>query len=260
MEDRRFSIVRANQLYLGPRRGRLGTLVSEKDLFPRYTLETFESDPITCVKAGGIALGTTGAENNMCLGSNMFEYHILGAGQTILAPSLAATGLLVSLDQVDDEGCEISQGILANTKQAMVIGTDEFYFKCKFSIADISGTDDCAVGFRKSEAYQANIDDYADMAVLNVISGTITIETIVGGAATVVTSTTDAWGDGETHTLEVYVSKAGVVTYKIDGAAPTVVAVYTFTDALTVIPFFYFLHATTSPGDIILQEWECGLQ
>jgi len=260
MEDQRFSIVRTGSLYLGPRRGRLGTLVSEKNLFDRYTLEKFQSDPITCVKAGGIALGTTGAENNMCLGSNMFEYHILGAGQTILAPTLAATGLLASLDLVNDKGAEYSQGILANSKQAMVIGTDKFYFKCKFTIADISGTDDCAVGFRLAEAYQANIDDYNDMAALNVISGAITIETIVGGGATVPTDTTNTWIDGATHTLEVYVNKAGVVTYKIDGAAPTVVAAYTFTDAIVVVPFFYFLHAAVAPGAITLIQWECGLQ
>ena len=260
MEDQRFSIVRANSLYLGPRRGRLGTLVQEKNLFERYTLEKFESDPVCTIKAGGVPAGVTGEEDVMCLGNNVFEYHILGTGQTIKAPVLVATGLSVTLDETDDFGCEVSQGILARSKQAMVIGTDEFYAKLKFSIADISGSDDCAFGFRLAEAYQALIDGYQDMAVLNVISGTITIETIVGGAATVPTSTTDAWTDGETHTLEVYVSRGGVVTYKIDGAAPTVIAAFTFTDALTVIPFFHFLHATTSPGAIILQEWECGLQ
>jgi len=202
MEDKRFSIVRAGSLYLGDRRGRLGTAVLEKNLLPRYTFEDFQSDPVTAGKAGGAATGATGDENTMGLGSNMFEYHILGAGQTILAPSLVATGLLVSLDKVDNEGAEYSQGILARSKQAMVIGTDEFYFKLKFSIADISGADEVAVGFRKAEAYQAAIDNYADMAALNVISGNITIETIVGGGATGVTDTTDNWTDGQIKTLE----------------------------------------------------------
>ena len=49
----------------------------------------------------------------------------------------------------------------------------------KFAIADVSDTDDCAFGFRKVEAYQANIDDYDEMAALNVISGDIKIETIL---------------------------------------------------------------------------------
>jgi len=260
MEDQRFSIVRANSLYLGPRRGRLGTLVQEKNLFQRYTLEKFESDPVCTKKAGGVPAGVTGEEDVMCLGNNVFEYHILGTGQTIKAPVLVATGLSVTLDETDDFGCEVSQGILARSKQAFVIGTDEFFLKCKFSIADISGTDDCAVGFRKAFAYNAAIDSYTDFSVLNVISGAINIETNLNNAGTVTTDTTDAWGDGETHTLEIYVNKAGVVTYKIDGVAPTVVAAFTFDDAEVVIPFFHFLHATTTPGAIILQEWECGLQ
>ena len=260
MQDQRFSILRAGSLYVGSRRGLLGTLVQEKNLFERYTIEKFECDPVTSIKAGGAAAGATGNENMMCLGHNMFEYHVLGAGQTILAPSLVATGLLVSLDQTDNEGAEYTQGILARAKQAMVIGTDEFYFKLKFSIADVSGADEVAVGFRKAEAYQANIDDYADMAVLNVIGGAINIETMIGAAGTVTTDTTDTWADAAVHTLEVYVRRDGVVTYKVDGAAPTTVAAYTFTDALTVVPFFHLLHATTTPGDVILQEWECGLQ
>jgi len=260
-EDISFNKARINKLYLGDENGLLGTIVPYNTVFfERYTLEQFESDPVTAGKAGGAATGAGGDENVMGLGKNMFEYHILGAGQTILAPSLVATGLLVSLDKVNDEGAEYSQGILARSKQAMVIGTDEFYFKLKFSIADVSGADEVAVGFRKAEAYQANIDDYADMAALNVIGGDIKIETIVGDAVTVTTDTTDNWADGATKTLEVYVSKAGVVTYKVDGAAPTTVAAYTFTDALTVIPFFHLLHAATTPGDVILQEWECGLQ
>lgn len=260
-EDVSFNKARINELYLGDENGLLGTIVPYNTIFfERYTLEKFEQDPVCTKKAGGAPAGATGEEDAMCLGRNMFEYHILGAGQTILAPSLVATGLLVSLDQVDNEGAEYSQGILARSKSAFVVGTDEFYFKCKLSIADISGADEVAVGFRKAEAYQADIDGYDEMAVLNVISGNITVETILNNGATDVTDTTDDWTDGQTKTLEVYVSKAGVVTFKVDGAAPTVTAAFTFDDAEVVIPFFHLLHATTTPGDVILQEWECGLQ
>jgi len=120
--------------------------------------------------------------------------------------------------------------------------------------------DDCAFGFRKAMAYGAAIDDYDDMAVLNVISGAITIETIVGDAATVPTDTTDVWEDLEEHTLGVYVDIDGVVTYTIDGIAPTVVAAYTFTDALVVVPFFYFLHTGDFGEATYLRELEVGLQ
>lgn len=260
-EDISFNKARINKLYLGDENGRLGVLVPYNTVFfERYTLETFEQDPVTSAKAGGAAGAATGDENVMCLGRNMFEYHILGAGQTITAPKIVATGLLVSLDEVNNEGVEYSQGILARSKQAFVIGTDAFFFKCKFSIADVSGIDECAVGFRKAEAYNAAIDNYDEMAALNVISGAITVETILNNGATASEDTTDAWADGATKTLEVYVSKAGVVTFKIDGVAPTVTAAFTFDDAEVVIPFFHLLHAETTPGDIIAQEWECGLQ
>lgn len=227
----------------------------------RYTLELFEADPVTSKKAGGAAGGTAGDENIMAFDKNTFEYHILGT-QTITAPSLTANGLNIGMDQAENDGVEISQGILARNKSAFTIGTDAFFIKATFSIADVSGTDDCAVGFRKAAAYQAAIDDYTDMAVLNVISGDINIETILNDGETATTDTTDDWADGETHTLEVYVSSAGVVSYKIDGVAPTAVPEtdFTFDDGDVVVPFMFFLNALDVAGEVALKSWEVGLQ
>jgi hypothetical protein len=224
-----------------------------------HTYETFDAQPVTSKVAGGAATGTAGDRNVMQLGPTMFEYTILGT-QTILAPSLTSVGLDVSMDQTDNDGVEINHGITAKQRHSYIIGTDgPFFFRVKFKIADVSGTDDCAIGFRKVEACRANIDDYLDMAVLNVISGNITIETIDDNAATTVTDTTNDWADGETHTLQVNVSAAGVVTYEIDGAAPVVTAAFTFDNADTVMPFFYFLHSSDVAGLVELIEWECGI-
>jgi hypothetical protein len=99
------------------------------------------------------------------------------------------------------------------------------------------------------------------MACLNVISGNIEIETILNGGATTTTDTTDNWANDGEHTLEIYVSAAGVVTYKIDGVAPTVTAAFTFDPAEVVVPFFFMLHATASQaGAVLLESWEVGLQ
>lgn len=232
-----------------------------KTLDKDFTFEQFANRPIACLATGAAATGATGDLNLLNLGANNFEYHIKGAGQTIIIPVLGSGGLDVSLDQTADEGIEITQGITGYGKHGFTIGTSEaFYAKLKFSIADVSGTDDCAFGFRKAAAYQAAIDNYTDMAALNVISGNITIETIDDNAATTSTDTTDDWADTETHTLEVYVSKAGVVTYKIDGEAPTTTAAFTFDDADVVVPFFYFLHDTDLAGAVVLKEWEVGYQ
>ena len=225
----------------------------------KYVFETFKQNPVYSNKAGGAATGTAGDENILLTPETAFEYHILGT-QTIVAPTVTAVGLdLGSMDQTADDGLELNHGILSSQIPSFTVGTDPaFFLRSRYSLSNVSGTDDCAMGFRKVEANQANVDDYADMAALNVITGDINIETIVGGAATTTTDTTDNWADTETHELVVLVSSSGVVTYLIDGVAPTTTAAFTLTDALNVEPFFFFLQHT-GLTDAPLQIWECGL-
>jgi hypothetical protein len=215
----------------------------------QYTFDNFAQNPTASKKAGGASSGTTGAVNTLATRTSNFEYAILGAGQTITAPqtvelSPGLSSLNCELDPSNNEGLEICAGILSNNPNAFQVGSAKsFFLRTRLKLGVVANTDDCAIGFRKAEAFQANIDDYADMAVLNVISGDIKIETIVGGAATVTTDTTDNWADGDVKDLEVIVDENGAVTYSINGNEPTVVADYTFTDGLTVVPFLYFLHA-----------------
>ncbi len=224
-----------------------------------YMYYDFKDQPVTSKRAGGAATGTAG-DQNVAMGRGVsFEYVVKGT-QTILAPVKTATGWDISQDQTDNDGVEYTAGILARGDQVFTCGTDgAFSFSLKFKIADVSGTDDCAVGFRKAEAYQANIDDYDEMACLNVILGDIKIETILNNAATTTTDTTANWADGETHTLKVLVSAARAVTYLIDGSAPSTTAAYTFDSGEVVVPFFFFLQATTTPGVVELIEWISGL-
>lgn len=231
-----------------------------------YQYENWKDIPITANKVGGGTSGTTGDVNLLYTPNLYLEYQIKGT-QTILAPVVVSvsegiSALNIGMDQTENDGVELCAGILNSNNLAFKIGEDAaFFIRVRFSIQDVSGTDDCAIGFRKVEAYQANIDDYADMAVLNVISGDIKIETIVGGAATVTTDTTDNWADTETHQLAVFVSSTGVVTYTIDNEEPTVTAAYTFTDALYVVPFMFFLNAAApTAGQVNILEWEVGFQ
>lgn len=218
----------------------------------KFEGENFSQNPTCNAKGGGATSGTTGAVNVMVTSKSYFEYAILGAGQTITAPSsvdvsAGVSGLNCELDATNNEGLEICPGVLTSNATAFIAGTSpSFKFRARLKIDVVANTDDCAIGFRKVEAYQANIDDYADMAVLNVISGDIKIETIVGGAATVTTDTTDNWIDGDVKDLTVLVNQDGAVTYEINDNPPTVTAAYSFTDGLSVIPFFYFLHTNTA--------------
>jgi hypothetical protein len=158
------------------------------------------------------------------------------------------------MDQTDNDGVEITNGITARSRAAVAVGTSPaVYAKAKLKIGDVSGTDDLAFGFRKAEAYQANVDDYDEMACLNVISGNVVEETILNNAATSSTDTTLDWADGGEHTLEVYVSAAGVVTFKVDGTAiPTSMPTPSMRARWSCLPLL--LNATTwwTPLSVIL--------
>ena len=168
------------------------------------------------------------------------------------APAMTTTGADYSYEQdgiewrMSDNTCKGREGI-----DRFTVGKQAFSAELYFSIADVSGTDDCAFGFAKVEAHQAAIDNRDESAVLNVISGNITIETILNGGSTSVTDTTDDWADLEIHRLKVLVSKAGAVTYQIDGAAPTTTAAFSFDAGEVVTPSFYLLQAADLSGAII---------
>jgi hypothetical protein len=73
------------------------------------------------------------------------------------------------------------------------------------------------------------------------------------------TDTGDTLADGTTTIWEVLVSSAGVVTYKIDGSAPSATAAFTFDDGDFVTPFMHHLSGG-SPGAITLQNLTHGRQ
>jgi hypothetical protein len=209
--------------------------------------------------------GSTGNTNRAFLPGPLgfvAQYHVKGAGQTLLGPLLdtAGKGLDISQDQTDDEGVEYVFGTInSNSPFAWTVGTHNGFLEVRFEIADVSGTDDCAVGLRKLEAFQANVDDYDEAAFLNVISGDIKIETILNNAATSTTDTTQNWTDGETHTLRVDLV-GRVVTFSIDGLPPTATATFNFDSAEVVVPFMFFLQATTSPGKVWWKHVKVGRQ
>ena len=187
--------------------------------------------------------------------------------QTIDGPAIAATGMNYEGDAADDEGFQWAmsypgcKGI--DQVDSFEVGVQGFYAKLKFSIEDVSITDDCAFGFRlKSQASNAALDNYTDVACLNVITdGSVYVESILNNASTVTTDTTDGWGDGESHELEIRISKAGVASYRLDGRAvstsPTADVTFDAGDVFT--PFMFMLHASAATCDIILQELETGL-
>ncbi len=231
----------------------------------------FRQEPITSKRLGGAATGTAGDVNELFSpgfagspGLGM-EWHVKGT-QTILTPVLTAVGLnIVQDDAAAADGIELTTGITARNPLAFTVGTDGgFYVAVRAKIADASGCNPFVIGFRKAEAYQATVAAYADYAYIGIIGtanpNTIFTTTELAGAGNVDTDTTQTWADAATKTLKVKVSSAGVVTYEIEGAAPTVVAAFSFAAAAVVVPSIFFLQAADLAGTIELISFDCGLQ
>ncbi|MCP5018660.1 MAG: hypothetical protein GY938_25785 [Ketobacter sp.] len=266
-EDIKFGTVRLDRLFLGMSNANLGQEVNITALMAAaggspFMYEDFRAIPLaqTFAELRGAATGGDTDINVLDTGKMRFLDSMITA-QAISTPINTALGLDVSGDQADAAGRELTIANAATFPNMATVGTTEaFYTSMKFSIATVATLAECAFGFRKAEAFAPAIDNYDDMAVLNVLAGDINIETIADGAGTVTTDTTDDWANAETHTLRVDVDLNGVTTFQIDGAAPTVTAALTFTAGDILVPFFYMLQGTTPwSGAVVLQEFEYGL-
>lgn len=230
----------------------------------RYVRERFYYEPVASKRLGGAVTGATGDRNQAQFLSSLFEWHVKGT-QTILTPIITAVGWDIGMDQTAADGIELTNGILARCPVAFVVGTDApFFFKVRAKVADASGANPFIIGFRKAEAYQAVHTAYADYAAIGIVGtanpNTIQTLTEAAGGGTTTTDTTQTWADNAIKTLGVFVTAAGVVTYQIENAAPTVVAAFSFTAADVVVPFLYFLQAADVCDTLELIDWECGLQ
>lgn len=208
----------------------------------------------------GDPTGTTGDINRALFRCGLYaQYHVKGT-QTLLGPLLDTTGkgLDISQDQTDNDGVEYVFGAL-NTYGAFVhtvSSSTNVCFRVKAEIADVSGTDDFDIGWRKNEAFQANVDDYDEGAWVNVNLGQLYTETILNNAATTTTTVTGStWADAATHTVEVCI-KGRQAYYYYDGLPVQRTVTYNFDTGEVIQPFLFFLQATTSPGKVFLKEVE----
>lgn len=235
---------------------------------PVQTNITFAQSPVlqSSATTGAAPSGATGAVNLMALQEGeIMEQFILGAGQTIIAPRMSTTGLLTSLDLVATEGAEYNWGMRANALHTFTIGTSPaFFLELQVSAADIGGLDPLLAGFRIVQANDATLANYTDFAGIGANATTaadvVIIQTQLNTGGVVITNTTDAWTDGQTRTFRINVSAAGVVTYLINGVAPTVTAAFTFDTGDVVAPFIRHLFGATNPGAINWISMRVGLQ
>lgn len=230
---------------------------------------TLTSSPVlqTAATTGDVPTGATGDVNIMALENGVImEQFILGAGQTIIAPRMSSTGLLTSLDLTNAEGAEYNFGAaLSNSRFAFTIGTSAaFRIRLNVNAADIGGLDPFVVGFRKVQANDATFTNYTDFACIGARATTAAdvcvIQTNLNSGGAIITNTTDAWTDGTSKSFAVNVSATGVVTFLINGVAPTVTQAFTFDNGDVVVPFIRHTFGAATPAAINWQVLQVGFQ
>lgn len=228
-----------------------------KEFFSTLKSEYFQAQAVD----GTDAVVTADETNVLDFGGGrkIFSYNV--AEQTVVTPAAGNAGLNIAGDQTDDDGFEFSFGLAgdANIACGKTVGTDApFYVKATLTIADVSGTDELLVGFRKNAACAAAITSYTDFAFLNVDAGDVKIETkLNNSAATPVDTTTDV-ADAGTVTLEVRVDAEGNTKFLVNGEDAVVSSDFTFDSGDVLIPVIRILQASDLTGDVTLSDVEFG--
>ena len=229
---------------------------------PNAMVEFWESVAILC-DDDGVGVPTNGDTdvNVLNITSNQLHYICIGATPADpLGSYLGSPGgfRLMRKTMTDDMGEEYSAPVGVLSPQEFVVGKEAFSFKAQINIALVAKTDDFLVGLRKKEAYQPAVDNYDEMAALNVISGDITMQSILNGAATISEDTGVNWADDETHTLEIQVNTDGVCKYLVDDVdySGEMDEPFILDADEVMIPFIYHLSDGTATSNVILlQKW-----
>lgn len=239
----------------------------------KYVYEDFYGPYLNFEEDSTAAVVTDAAINTVITArGNLFQYRLEQAfAGTPPQVQPGTYGALLVVDAAGDDGIGLDLGYGAassedaNSRGAFVVGTEEaFFLRVKLMIADVSDSDQVAVGFVKG-GWPADglIDTYTDFALFNIDNGDIKIETRLNSGTASETDTTDDvadHGSSEDNAveLEVRVDAGGVVTFLVDGAAPTTnVTGFEFDDDTVNAVVLCINDAAGDPGVEIL-EWESG--
>jgi len=258
--------------------GQLGPEKFSREKNRRYTYEPFDGPAQFSKNTGNAAAtGATGDVNSMITSrGNAFEYHIKGAGQTIIVPVYDYTNGLgwdVAHDVIATEGVEYGASpniVTANMNRgkhsykiadsAVRLG---FYAKWQFYVTDASGLNPLFMGFLKHQAYQTANTTYTDYAgfkmVVSAAVAKVNLATNLNNAGEVLTDTTQTIGDAALHTWEVRVRADGYAYFLFDNAFPTVTKTNFQFDAGDIVrPAFFLLHGADASEALFWQHFEAG--
>ena len=180
--------------------------------------------------------------------------NIVDAGATIPAALAAGLDLMAGTNNDNDHG-ELYNGILGCSGRPFEVGTDVAFQVCMtWAPTDVSDFDLSTVGFRDPVAVAVTPGSYTAYAGIGIGStaGEIHVQDITTGT----TDTTNTMSDATSVEFCTKVSSAGVATYTIDGAAPTVTDTHTFTDGTMLIPFQSIRNVIATPDPTNITKLE----
>ena len=205
---------------------------------------------------GTVFDSTAGAANHLYYTGGFIGVlnNIVDAGATV--PVMLAAGLdLGAGTNNDNDHYEMFNGILGGSGRPFEVGTDAAFQAClTWAPTDVSDFDLTTFGFRNPVAVTATPGSYTAYAGIGI--GSTAGEIYVQDITTGITDTTDSMSDTTSVVLCTKVSSAGVVTYTIDGAAPTVTDSHTFTDGIMLIPFHSLRNVVATPDPTNITKLE----
>ena len=217
----------------------------------------------------------------------------LGANTLLAANGLtpSSTGWLLTLDDTATDSLELTQGIVLGSARSFVIGTSAaFTLKCAFLITTRANITHLSMGFRELGAY-VTASTYTEMktaypekAFIGIAdnAGALRTDTSLANSDVSTALAASAAANGDILALQVLVSAAGAVTYKLAKATPAgstaaqmqaaVAAAYaalaadanavalTLTSAGVVVPSVIIGASGAGAPDVKLVNYFCGLQ
>ena len=138
------------------------------------------------------------------------SFETININTQTIGPLQVLTGVDISCDQTENDGLEFGNGdgVVRVPNCAKTVGTDNFYFRAKVDIANVSGTDDLCIGLRKAQDYAPALNTYTDFygAGFNAQAATqaIKLRSQLNGAATTNTDTTQTLDDAEYLDVKIW--------------------------------------------------------
>ncbi len=218
----------------------------------KSVLQFFDKPFVIQGPLGAAPVTTTSLLNKFLSPDGSLNHSNIGT-QTIVAPVLDATGLLIDQDDAAGDGAHYSANEQTLGVQEFIVGKEEFSLNVRVVAGDWTDTQ-FLCGFRKKAVFTLDYNDYTDLAAIGggaAAGDTITTQGILNNAATVVNASADSFADAVSIDLEVRVDINGLVSCYANNKAYPVYSTGTtplvFDAGDVMIPFFQ--HVNIGSGD-----------